>query len=419
MKPYIIQLSGLLFLLAFHWHCNITGAGIGNLNGWDHLDIPCAGDFTPHALGINSDGVMLLAGHDEEIKDCGTLNIFNCSPYKIFRSTDHGDTWQELSNPLIGERHAFTKGDKANPALLGALASRFGTAIRIGKKILDLAVYTNFDNKGAFYADGKDFYLYVDYILYRSSDAGTTWTEIQIEHDYVLPISTKSTVCFQDNYLLIHDILTYEKYAFKRIGNKFMLHSDNNFALLTDKEGRRLVFGKNSNLAARYVRNAQEKKQICRRIENPEGLNQYGVAEFYMVNKNIILGNFVGSSSQTSMNYPFAMVSKNQGISFNLDDLPTGLPSDCLNGLQVIGLYKQNPAMLVFCEQVNISQANNYTIVNCSYYFWNLKANKLEILPIPVVEYVGGHMGFFADLIMKRDFAYFFTSKGLFRRPNK
>ena len=381
--------------------------------------MPSQGEFTPHALGINSDGVLIAAGYDEERNDCGVVDVFNCTPYKMFRSLDKGASWHLLSNPLIAERHAFTKGDKVNPALLGRLAARYGRLITLGKKVIDVAAYADYGRKGQFFTDGKDFYLYIDFLLYYSQDAGASWQEVEIDYNYVLPVRDQSSIYFQDGYLFVHDAETMGKFVFRKNGSRFYLVSVNNFAILNQPEGRKKVFADGINLATRYYRNTNDKKSIMRRNDTPSEENQFSVAEFFIPNKKIILGNFLSKSSKTEGAYKFALVSKDNGKTFSHHDLPDGIPAEGLSGIEVIGFFKKNPVILLSYEQLNLKEEANRVFITSHFYYWDLAKNKIGPLVLPDVSYIDGNTGFYADFKSTAEYAYYYTTKGLFRIRNK
>ncbi|MDX2282250.1 MAG: hypothetical protein NW218_21855 [Saprospiraceae bacterium] len=405
MKIYPV--FSLVFYLIWAPVFLFSGCGepSGDLKGWDKLNVSPKGNVEIHGMAVNDKNVLLSFGHDEEAQDCGPMGMGKCKPFKIFRSYDDGQTWSDISNKEIAEEHAFLSGDKLSPRLLARLSGTYGAAVYMGKKVVDLVAYSEFRPKGRYFADGNDFYMYLDLTLYHSADDGNSWETVGIDHNFLIPEDDDCTIDIIDDYLVVHDITSLGKFVFKRYGKYFVQQENNRFAIVYRNNEKELLFCDNDNLACHY---SIYKDDVAKR--NPTGIDDgtYAFSEFYELKNGKILTNSIVTYKGYRRKY--AMASSDSGASFKIPKIKNLM--DGINGLRTLFLYQGTPFMTQMKQDYAVDVMQTHHSYNSvAFGFWNTKKGKFNYLGLPDV-----NRDFIYGFITNQKYLFYYTKSGIFRR---
>lgn len=397
------QITKLLFLsiALIHFSC---GEQPQRTFGWEALTLSQHGIVQTQGIVGNNEGVLLAFGYDDETYHCGFLWLGNCKKLKTYRSFDKGETWEEITNYKISKLHGIIKGDKISPALIRKLSKQYGTHLYIGKKIIDVVAYSEYRSKGRYISDGENFYIYLDYIWYTSSDNGDNWTEIEVEDNFSFYDYNQSTIEIVDDYLVAHEVDTYKKYVFKREGNKFKKYSDNKFAIKYEDGAKELMFSDGRNLAANYQFKADRAQTLA--ISETDD-STYTTAEFYQF-KNTLIANAIIPNE----GYPiyFGGISNNNGKYFVPAKIKEGILNGTrIDGFKVIGEKGEHPIIKAFFFVAKGQIQNKYGVSLGVYYRWDPKKEKLVNIRTPDT------YGLVHGFKVVGDYYYYFNENGLYR----
>ncbi|NUO00435.1 MAG: hypothetical protein HUU01_07430 [Saprospiraceae bacterium] len=412
MKKKNILFQVFLGLVA----CFFCSCSSGSLNGWEKIQVPSVGDFRPLGIAENSKAILAF-GYDEEEFDCGFLGFQNCRKFKIFRSRDNGKIWEEITDPELAERHAITKGDKLMPQTVARLTQKYAKVVYISKRVIDMALYTEIKKPGVYFADGDNFYLYQDFILYHSKDFGDTWEEMSIEYDYVLPIQSSATIDIIDDFLVVHDANTSEKFVFKKEGNLFKFQDRNNFYILHHYKGNKELKFEGECKLCRYYNVLKNTKTGIQTVVPLDGVvsgNYHMVSEFFFTKKNNVIGNFSIMKSDSIAGNFAAFFSEDQGQSFGYNEYPTNIDYTDLEGFSIEGFYKGKP--LIFFSERSLA-VNGNVFVQTAAFAWNIRQLKAEFVQTPDVNGIANFTNFLAGFYPSKKHLYYYQKKGLFRIP--
>jgi hypothetical protein len=393
-----------LFLMSIFMGCD--GCMPQQLNNWEKLALQPAGNTSIHGMAADDTGILLAFGHTDENIDCGLLGLGKCRMFKIFRSIDKGKNWSDVTNVELGKRHSFLKGDKIS---FWGNRTR-NQLLRAGKHLFDKIMYTDYQSKGNYYSNGRDFFIYIDNTLYVSWDQGASWHEMYITDNFILPDYDHSTIEFIGDYLAIHSIQEKQKILFKRYGITFIRQNAPDFAIVYKNSKKELLFDNGNNLASDY---SFTEKNVARRM--PVNRSEWGndaLAEFFDI-KN---GWFVANAT-TADSFPrhFAIVSKDKGKSFKIDNIPKDVAVDCMHGLDVMGVYQDKLLTVRVCEETNIGAEKitqkRWLVESSSVFLWDVKKKKAIHIWTPR----DGETSFYKFCITK-DFLYCYTQNGIYRK---
>jgi hypothetical protein len=207
---------------------------------WVELDVLPA---TPEPLNVhgiigNDSGTLLTFGYTEEVKDCGLLKLGKCRPFRIYRSRDEGSSWQDVTDPLIAERHSFWKGDKL------PIPNKW--AARLAKKVW----YSDWEPKGRYFANGNLFYMLVDDMLYVSRDEGDTWKHLDLNS---IHYNKNDLVELTGDYLVTFNTSNRWKHVYRANGKGYFdTKAEKNFVVMREGSKATLLFADGDNLASDY-----------------------------------------------------------------------------------------------------------------------------------------------------------------------
>ena len=100
MKQYMKNL--LLILVSLFFQFAVIGQTASNL--WQAVNIPTKhGDpLNVNGLVVNDRGVILAVGYTKEAVNY--KDLFPTRLYKMFRSTNNGQTWEDISKPEVQQK---------------------------------------------------------------------------------------------------------------------------------------------------------------------------------------------------------------------------------------------------------------------------------------------------------------------------
>lgn len=142
-----------------------------------------------HDLFLTSNNTLLLTGYfDNEEVDCGAANLFNCKKYRIFRSTDQGGSWTEVTDESYAEEQNFLNSSKISGR--GIL----NTPGVILTQVLSPLVFSDQFKVSRFLESGEKLYHLILGQLYMSENDGLTWSKV----------TTGGDITTYDDFIFFH-----------------------------------------------------------------------------------------------------------------------------------------------------------------------------------------------------------------------
>lgn len=162
-----------LIMTIFLYGCNFSDNDASLWEELSAIENQQSGKFKVHNLHRTQSGALIAVGYFKKDQyDCGLLNALSCSLFEIYRSLDGGESWEDVSDTEIAQRHAFINDDKVKGRKLP-----IRHWLKYVKDAITPIIYSDQGKITFISSDEDNIFLYVDGFIYVSADEGKSWTD--------------------------------------------------------------------------------------------------------------------------------------------------------------------------------------------------------------------------------------------------